>query len=151
MSYKLVKDAKTRHIAYLSCDFTGIKVKPKKLNKKNVINAKNLIIIDSSYCRTYSKKMLEKRLKKIYELIFSTITDDDTTTTDVIQTLSETERLKSIINNKYKEYLELEEIEKLEKKIMILEVELKRKIVDLEINKMFAPEEELVENRNKSR
>ena len=55
------------------------------------------------------------------------------------------------INNKYKEYLELEEIEKLEKKIMILEVELKRKIVDLEINKMFAPEEELVENRNKSR
>lgn len=151
MSYKLIRETNTKHIAYLSCDFNGIKLKPKKLNRKNLISASSLTIVDRDYCKTYSKKMVDKKLKKIYELIFNTITDDDTTTTDVVQVLGETEKFKSIINNKYKEYLEEKEIELIEKKINLLETELKRRIVDLELEKIFDSKEINAENRNKSR
>lgn len=154
MSYKLIKEEKIKKLTYLSCDFKGIELKPKKLNRKNMISASKIIITCEEYKKNYVRRMVNTRLKKIYAMIFDILNDEDAGSSDVVNVLGELERLQGIIERKYEEVLEMEEIELINKKIELLKVELKRKIVDIRVNEMFKTNTNIYsydKNQNKSR
>ena len=79
------------------------------------------------------KKKLDNSFRRLAAIILSVLNDEDTTSGDCLIALDEIAKEKSIIRNKYKEYLEKAEQEKFLKRLKVLETEVKEKIVDLKI------------------
>lgn len=135
MSYNLVRDSKIRTLVYISYDFVGLKIKPKEHKRSNMINVSNMIITDGDLIKNYVKIRVDKRIKKLFSLVFVFLNDDGDSTGEVVNILGELNRLKSIINNKYKEFLEINEYDNLMKKIELVSIELKKRIVEIEMQK----------------
>lgn len=155
---KLVKYEKVSMVSFLSFDFAGLEIVPKKLNKSNMINASKIIIVDETYERNVMRKKLDNKFLNICKSVYVILSNEEDDTTDVVNVLGSLAKFKSSLFNKYKEYLEDKEIEKFIKKIELLNTELKKKIVFLELSKMFDKEnvfnhyeEEYTEEKNKSR
>ena len=95
--------------------------------------------MDKEKSNSILKRKIDKSFRRLAAIILSVLKDDDTTSGDVIIALDEIAKEKSIIRNKYKEYLEKAEQEKYLKRLKVLETEVKEKIVELKIRE----EEEL--------
>lgn len=144
------KDARNDVITYMEYEkLKGFNVKPKKtLNFEDMINVNEMIIINP----TLIEKLIDKKCSRTFEKILAFITiidsnddDNDDTTTSFALVLDEIEKFKSLVINKYKEYMEQEKYKLVMKKIEILTKELK-------LRKSTREQEILEENiRNKPR
>ncbi|MCM1052937.1 MAG: hypothetical protein NC483_03070 [Ruminococcus sp.] len=117
------------------------KVKELVIVNPEIISA----LVSFSFYKNY-KRILEKYLLALKE-------DDDSTEGNLLIALDEIARLKSIILEKYRNYLKKKEITKFFKQLEILEEEIKNKIVDIKLIKveMLANTNIVEENRGKGR
>lgn len=124
------KDAKSDVITYMEYEkLKGFNVKPKKtLNFEDMINVNEMIIINP----TLIEKLIDKKCTRTFEKILTIMSiiddsdDEDDTPFDLV--LDELTRFKSLIESKYKDYMEKEKYKIVMKKIEIItkELELRR-------------------------
>lgn len=120
------KDAKTDVITYMEYEkLKGFNVKPKdNFNFEDMINVNEMIIINP----TLIEKLIDKKCKRTLEKLIMMLSiideddSDDSSSVDIV--LDELERFKTLVTNKYEEFMEKEEYKMLLKKIDIIKKEL---------------------------
>ena len=141
------KDEKT--IKYFEYDkVKGYNIKPKNTVKfEDAINVDKMILINPSLI----EKMIDKKVKRKFDYLINLMSivcdSDDGSSDGLYLALNEAEKFRNEILNKYRKYLEDEKIELLEKKLDILEDELKLRIKYL----TYQLEEEEKSREGKSR
>jgi len=141
MSYNLTKDNEIKDLTYFSYHFKGLSINTKNHGRKNMISASKMIITDDDLINDYINIRLDKRFKNLVKLVFEMLSTEGETAEDVGNILGEIDKLKSIIENKYKYYLNVLEYEKFMKKLFLIEKQLKEKIIEIEMNNYYYDEE----------
>lgn len=136
---KLKKNLEIEEIDYNTHGFI-YKTKNDNIKEINIINPE---IISGLIIYNFNKKY-----KRILSLILLSDNEDDSSNGTLMLALDEIARLKNIMESKYYKLLKKKEAEKLHKKIMLTEKDIKNKLIDKEIKK---EEKEQVEEKHKSR
>lgn len=121
-------------------EISGLEIKPK--NSKKAILVKKVTIADKKFMNKYACKQMDKRLKKMYDIIFKFLTDEDDSENGIKICLGEIEKCKSALFNKYKEALQNKKYREYIAKIALTETEFHDKYFEREyfndvINKMY--------------
>lgn len=143
--YYVVKDKKDKSITYFEYDkIDGYDITPKKNVKiEDAINVNKIVIINPTLANKVAKKKIDLKFRKLVELLNIIFESDDDTGEAYHQGLDEVERLKEELIDKYKKYLDSEEYDTMEKKLGILEHELKIRLFYLEKDKAYEEEREI--------
>ena len=142
--FVVTKDKKNDSITYVEYDLIkGFGVNPKnKVKIEDRINVNKMVIINSSLIETLVSKKCKKNLEKIIKLLSAIDDTGDDGSLEIA--LTELEKFKSYLKNKYKEYMEKKEYDLYLKKLEILESELK-------LRKQFVKNSENDESENKGK
>lgn len=132
--YFIVKDKNDKSITYFEYDkIEGYDLSPKKGVKiEDAINVNKVVIINPSLAAKVAKKKLDLKFKKLLQLLNIIFETDDDTGTAYREGLNEVSKLRIELLNKYRKHLEEEIITLTEKKLDILEQELKVRLFYLE-------------------
>ncbi len=132
--YFIVKDKNTNAITYFEYDkMDGYDLSPKKGVKiEDAINVNKVVIINPSLAEKVAKKKMDVKFRKLLQLLNIIFENDDDTGTTYNEGLNEVSKLRTELINKYRKYLIEEEFNLMEKKLDILEQELKVRIYYLE-------------------
>lgn len=129
--YYLSRQPKTGEIIYVNYDkYKGYNITPKNKIKYDGVRVNKMIIVNPSMI----EKVLKRKIKNRLDLYLKTIVEimdenDDTGSSGIREALNELTRFKNIIKYKYEKYLEEKYLSILNKKIEILEYELKKKLL----------------------
>lgn len=93
----------------------------------NLLNATKILIVDSELKDAYIKKRVNKKIMALLAKMQYILDNEEDGNNNAALVLGEIDRLKSIMINKYREHLKVEEFEYLLKKLMIIEEEFKIK------------------------
>lgn len=143
--YYVVRDKKDKSITYCEYDkIDGYDLSPKKnLKFADTINVNKVIIINPTLASKVAKKKVDLKFKKLVELLNIIFESDDDTGTAYHQGLDEIEKLRQELKDKYKKYLENEDYDLMEKKLGILEHEIKLRLFYLEKENEYLEEREI--------
>ena len=143
--YYVVKDKNDKSITYFEYDkIDGYDITPKKSAKiEDAINVNKIVIINPTLANKVAKKKIDLKFRKLIELLNIIFESDDDTGEAYHQGLNEVEKLKEELIDKYKKYLDSEEYDTMEKKLGILEHELKIRLFYLEKDKVYEEEREI--------
>ena len=133
MKYVIDKKQEKMKLMYYDVKMDGLDVEPINNVKDLNIKAKKVKIVDKKLRESYIKQRINKKIDKIINFMMRIINDDDTSEDDVGMVLDEMNRLKGIIVNKYKEYINASEYKSLLSKLIMIEDEFKKNYN----NKMF--------------
>ena len=135
--YYISKEKASKEIVYLDySQIIGYNIKPKNSDKYGFEINKLIIVKPSLVEKMLVKKTqhkLELFLKRMVYLLDSDEDDGDA----YREALNDMTRYKNIINYKYRKYLTEKYVDKLNKKIHILEQELKKRILYLDNNNLI--------------
>lgn len=132
--YFIVKDKKDSAITYFEYDnMKGYDLSPKKNVKiKDAINVNKVVIINPSLMSKVANKQVNLKFKRLLQFITVIFEDDDTSGNAYREGLNEISKLRLEAKTKYFHYMKQEEIDMIEKKLNILENELKLRLYYLE-------------------
>lgn len=132
--YHIIKDKDDKSITYFEYDkMNGYDLSPKKGVKiEDAINVNKVVIINPSLASKVAKKKIDLKFRKLVQLLNIIFESSDETGTAYHQGLDEVNRLRMELINKYKKHLEDDEFDTMEKKLGILEHELKVRLFYLE-------------------
>ena len=132
--YLIVKEKNDSSITYFEYDnMQGYDLSPKKNVKiKDAINVNKVVIINPSLMNKVANKQLNLKFKRLLQLITVIFEDDDTSGSVYREGLNEISKLRLEAKTKYFRYMKQEEIDMIEKKLDILEHELKLRLYYLE-------------------
>lgn len=132
--YLIVKDKKDSAITYFEYDnMEGYDLSPKKNVKiKDAINVNKVVIINPSLMNKVASKQVNLKFKRLLQFITVIFEDDDTSGNAYREGLNEISKLRLEAKTKYFHYMKQEEIDMIEKKLDILEHELKLRLYYLE-------------------
>lgn len=132
--YYISKDKNTKDIVYFDYDkIDGFDIKPKNSDKYG-INVNKMIIVRPSMIQKLLMKKTQSKLEMFLKQIYYLMENDDTDGDTLREALNDMTRYKNIINYKYNKYLEEKYLDKLNKRISLLEKELKKKQMYLDNN-----------------
>lgn len=143
--YHIIKNSEDKSITYFEYDkIEGYNMSPKKNVKiEDAINVNKVVIINPSLAKKVAKKKLDIKFRKLIELLNIIFESDDATGSAYHQGLNEVERLKEELEDKYKKHLDDDEYDIMNKKLGILEHELKIRLFYLEKEKVLEDEYEI--------
>lgn len=131
--YSIVKNKFKGKFTINYDNFDGFKVKPRNQVKHGGISVTSLTVTNQSFIDNVLKRKTKKKLDLYLKYIISIIEDEGSTDpTGVRMALDDLQRYKSIIDYRYRKYLDEKYVHLLLKKIELLERELKTKMVKLE-------------------
>lgn len=122
MSSYILKNNKEEHKVLLYQEKASYTFSP----KKGYNEVKKITILDPDMLNTLWEHKLDKEYSKLLKLIYSLVSNDDTTSTDVLIAYTEIERIKEYLLTLKDKGLKKEVLEKYLKKLYILELELKK-------------------------
>ena len=136
--YKVIKVTNINKIEKINSEINGFDVSPKnKINKKNTIRVSKAKISDEGLIKCLINKKIDKKYSKIYQMVTDIVeNDDDEDGTKMGILLNEIELFRSILKHKYAKYMEMEEYNSLENRMRLMEKEIKRKLMEIEEEKM---------------
>ena len=130
--YYLYKKGNDKEIIYLDFDkLNGFEFNPKKKIKKDTISVNKMIIIKPSMIEKILRKKIKNKLNLYLKLIIKYLESDDDDGETLKEALDDVTRYKSIVEYKYKKYLDKKYYEILKKKIDILEYEINLKLMNM--------------------
>lgn len=134
--YFVVKEKNNKAITYFEYDkIEGYDLSPKKGMKiEDAINVNKVVIINPSLAEKVAKKKLDLKFRKLVQLLNVIFETDDDTGTAYHEGLNEVSKLRTELLNKYRKHLEEEEADLMDKKLDILEQELKTRLYYLQWN-----------------
>ncbi len=129
LNYLIVKDNSNKEIAY----FEGNKIEGYELvkNKKKIINGFNInkmIIVNDIFIEKVINKKVEKKFKSLLELVVSVCEGDEDPGSAMLFSLNEVEKFKRFIINQYAKYMNKKQLENLDKKVKLVENEIKMRV-----------------------
>jgi len=127
-NYLIKRIFRSGEIIYMKQKPEGYNFKPKNITKASISLEKIIVIKPAMIDRILTEKV-EKQISKIVRLIMYILNTDDESTnpSDIILALNEVARLRSIILNRYQDYISKEKEDLLLKKLRVLENELRVK------------------------
>lgn len=130
--YYLYKKGSEKEIIYLDYDkLNGFEFNPKRKLNKEAISVNKMIIIKPSMIEKILRKKIKNKLNLYLKLIIKYIESDDGEDGETLrEALNDVTRYKSIVEYKYKKYLDKKYFEILMKKIAVLEYELNLKLMN---------------------
>jgi len=142
--YLIVKNKNDKAITYFEYDkMDGYDLSPKKGVKiTDAINVNKVVIINPSLAQKVAKKKVDLKFRKLVELLNIIFESDDETGEAYHQGLNELNKLRMEMINKYKKHLTDEDYDLMEKKLGILEHELKVRLYYLQQKLEFQQEYE---------
>ena len=138
IKYSLTKENKFKKISEINIsDSYDINKKMDK-ESRGIIKFYNAYLIDKII-----KKKMDIKFKKIFEMMIKQDESDDDPSEGLMICLSEANKIKEELLNKYRKFLNKKQQEFLEKKIMLLEEEIKVKLFNIQIvrNPFFMSQE----------
>ncbi len=138
-SYYLTRQPKTGEIIYINYDkYKGYNITPKNNISYDGVRVNKMIIVKPSMIEKVLKRKIKNRLDLYLKTIVEIMDEDESgTSSGVREALNELTRFKNIIKYKYEKYLEEKYLILLNKKIEILEYELKKKLIVREKQKDY--------------
>ncbi len=125
--YELIK--KNKYKKYLEINISDAY----KVNKKTNDSIGIIKFYDEKIISQVIKKNFDNKIKKLLELIINIEESDEDPSEGYFLVLNETDKFKKELINKYKRYLKKEQLEFLNKKIELLEIEIKNKLLSMQI------------------
>lgn len=122
MSSYILKNNKEEHKVLLYQEKASYTFSP----KKGYNEVKKITILDPNMLNTLWEHKIDKEYSKLLKLIYSLVSNDDTTSTDVLIAYTEIERIKEYLLTLKNKGLKKELLDKYLKKFYILELELKK-------------------------
>lgn len=122
MSSYILKNNKEEHKVLLYQEKASYTFSP----KKEYNEVKKITILDPNMLNTLWEHKIDKEYSKLLKLIYSLVSNDDTTSTDVLIAYTEIERIKEYLLTLKNKGLKKELLDKYLKKLYILELELKK-------------------------
>lgn len=134
--YLIVKNKNDKTITYFEYDkMEGYDLSPKKgIKIEDAINVNKVVIINPTLANKVAKKKVDIKFRKLLQLLNIVFETDDDTGTAYREGLNEISKLRLELLTKYKKHLEEEQFELTEKKLGLLEHELKIRLYYLEQN-----------------
>lgn len=149
--YLIVKNNIISKVLYFDYDnIDGYNLTAKKnYNFFDNMNVSRVIIINPSFCETIAKKKMKHKFERLLTMMQVVCEDDDTGEgLDIV--LDEANKFKMELINKYRKYIEEEELELMFKKIEIVEKELNLRKKAIEYTNGYGQyEEELTEGKSR--
>ena len=132
--YHIIKNKEDKSITYFEYDkMEGYDLSPKKgIQISDAINVQKIVIINPTLANKVAKKKIDLKFRKLVTLLNVIFETDDETGSAYHQGLDEVNRLRMELINKYKKHLQESEFDTMEKKLGILEHELKVRLYYLE-------------------
>lgn len=128
-------------------ELDGFAITPKKGKAMDEIDIKEVVIVDHELIDNHARRIFDKKIKELTNLMYIVLNNDDSTDDDVSIVLDETSKFKSIIINKYKKFITDSLYKNYMKKIILLEDEFKKSFM---YNKYFMENEnEIVRGRSR--
>lgn len=148
--YYICKKGNDRQIVYLDYDkLKGFGFQPKNNVKYDGIVVNKMVIIKPSMIEKILRKKIKRKLDLYLKLIVKFIESNDSDTGDTLrEALNDLTRYKSIVQYKYRKYLDEKYLKILLKKISLLEYELNSKIINTK-EYGYEYEEEKTSNRRR--
>ena len=127
-NYLIVKDKDSKAISYFEYDkINGYNIYPKKTFKDSV-NVNKMILVNPSMIEKVIDRKFNKRFERLLRFLAIVYEDNDSTGEGYREALNEIERLRREYINKYKKFMEAEKADLLEKKLGILEQQVRLRI-----------------------
>lgn len=97
--------------------------------KNKIEGIEKILVYSSDIKDNIIEKKINKKFKALLELIASIYENDETDPEGILLALTETDKFKKELNNKYNNLLDKKQKEFLEKKFKLIEKELKEKLL----------------------
>ena len=125
--FLVIKNKDSKTIKYFEYDkLDGYNIHPKQNVKfQNAINVNKMIIINPTLIEKLVDKKIKHKFNNLINLLSFVYENDDATSDGLELALNETEKFRMELINKYKKYLSEEKQNLMEKKLEILEDEIK--------------------------
>lgn len=128
-SYSLEKEGREKKIGKKRILDQGLSMKPRLKKRNDFVEVKEIVIV----CPTLQEKVLKMQFhlafRRLLKLVIEITEDDSATSGDVSVAMSEIERMKAILKDKYQKVFSSEEYQSMWKKAMYLEQELQKKLI----------------------
>lgn len=146
--YYIYKKGNDREIIYLDYNkLKGFNFNPKNNYKYDGVVVNKMVIIKPSMIEKVLRRKIKIKLDLYLKLIINFIESDDGTSGDALrEALNDLSRYKSIIQYKYRAYLDEKYLKVLLKKIALLEYELNSRLINI---KDYEYEEEKTSHRRR--
>lgn len=122
MTNYILKNTKKGHEVLLYQEKFSYKFSPKKGYKESI----EVTVLDNEMLNPLWEHKLNKEYEKLLKIIYALVSNDDTTSDDVLVAYTEINRIKEYLLSLRKKGLKKEILEKYVKKLYILELELKK-------------------------
>lgn len=130
LNYLINKDKKKKKIPFFDYnEINGFNLISERRKVINDISINKLIIVDKKFIEKVINKKINKKVKSLLELLASICENDEDSGSAMRSSLNEVEKFKRIIQNEYSIYLNKKQIEILNKKIELVEAELRMKLM----------------------
>lgn len=127
MNYLIIKSKDKKTTTYFNLEGYSINSKNKNIKLKDAINVNKMVIINQSFIDKFIDKNIDSKFKKLINLILGIYDDSSDPAGSMMLALNEVEKFKREVINKYLNYMNKQKLEKLEKKIRLLENEIVKK------------------------
>lgn len=135
-SYLIKKSNDNKSIICMEYELDGYKLEPKN-KENNGIHIKEITIINKSMIDKVLTKRFIKNYEKLFKAVSSVVTDENPSDDDVRRCLSEIERLKSIIDNKYNRFLSIQKYKYFMNELYMLNETVNKKIIMMNLKRTF--------------
>ncbi len=126
-NYYIEKTTETKEIIYMRYRINGYNFKPKN-DAHNSFNLHKITVVKPSLIDGILSQKVEKQISKIVRLVMYILnTDEDANPGDTMLALNEIARLRSVILNRYQDFITQENETIFLRKLRILENELRAK------------------------
>lgn len=118
-------------------DIIDINIDGFLMGKKNALfefnntNVKNIEICNRYLANPVVYVKVHTMYKKLLNLLADLLTDDDDSGDSYREALNQIERFRMIIKNKYRDFLLREDLEKMSKKLIVLQKEANNKLLEI--------------------
>ena len=136
--FLIVKNKDSKEITYFDYEkIDGYSIKPNPNMKfEDAIDVSRMIIINPSLIDKVAMRKINKKFEKLITMFGIVCEDDDESGEGYILALTEADKFRQELNNKYKKFIADEKLELMLKKLAILEDELKLRLQVIE-NKSY--------------
>ena len=127
MNYLIIKNKDKKSATYFTVDGYSLNSKNKNIKLKDEINVNKMVIINQSLIDKVIDRNIDSKFKKLINLILGIYDTSDDPAGNMMLALNEVEKFKREVINKYVNYMNKKQLEKLERKIRLLEGEIAKK------------------------
>lgn len=136
--YYISREPNTGEIVYINYDkYKGYNIAPKNNVKYDGVRVNKMIIVKPSMIEKVLKRKIKNRLDLYLKTILELMEEADGDSSGIREALNDLTRFQNIVRYKYQKYLDEKYVTLLNKKIEILEYELKKKLMVREERRMY--------------